>query len=79
MQNMLHNQSCTQFSWAAPVLLSSAYMSTEIISKARKKERQENTTEKTKTSFLIARSFGDLTSTDKQGTPGSTSLKFTLP
>lgn len=54
-------------------------MSTEIISKDTKKERQENATEKTKASSLTARGFGDFSSTDKQGTPGSTSLKFTLP
>lgn len=54
MQKMLHNQSCTQFSWDAPLLLSSAYMSTEIVSKATKKEQQENTTEKTELSSLIA-------------------------
>lgn len=54
MQKMLHNQSCTQFSWDAPVLLSSAFMSTEIISKATKKKQQENRTEKTELSSLIA-------------------------
>lgn len=54
MQKMFHNQSCTQFSWDARVVLSSAYMSTEIISKATERKQQENRTEKTELSSLIA-------------------------
>lgn len=45
--------------------------------KYTKKEQQENTTEKTKAS-VIARAFDDFTGTHKQGTLGSTSLKFIL-
>lgn len=78
MRNMSHNQSCKQFSWAALILLCSVYMSPEIITKATEKEWQEKTTEKTKAFSVIARAFGDLISTYKQGMLDSTSLKFTF-